>query len=97
MDIKQYYVYIMASNKNGTLYIGVTSDLVKRIYEHKNNLAKGFTQKYNVHKLVYLETCDNIEVAINREKQLKVWKRSWKIDLVEKNNPTWKDLYQETV
>jgi putative endonuclease len=75
------------------LYIGVTSDLVKRVYEHKNNLVGGFTKKYNVHKLVYYETTEDINSAITREKQLKRWKRSWKIELIEKKNPEWRDLY----
>lgn len=89
----QYYIYILTSKKNGTLYIGVTSDLVKRVYEHKNELVKGFTQKYAIHNLVYFETTESIESAIMREKQLKKWDRAWKINLIEKNNPVWKDLY----
>jgi len=95
--MKQYFVYIMASKKNGVLYIGVTNDLVKRAYEHKNNLVKGFTEKYFVHKLVYFEDTNDIDAAIFREKQLKKWKRDWKIALIEKNNPEWKDLYQELI
>ena len=91
--MKNGFVYILASKKNGTLYIGVTSDLLKRIYEHKNNLVDGFTKQYNVHDLVYFETSPEIESAIAREKQLKVWKRAWKIELIEKNNPDWKGLY----
>ena len=91
----QYYVYILASKKNGTLYIGVTSDLVKRAYEHKNNIIDGFTKKYNIHKLVYYEISDDIESAIRREKQLKKWNIKWKMNLIEKNNPEWKDLYFE--
>lgn len=91
--MKQYYVYVLCSKRNGTLYIGVTSDLIKRIYEHKNNLVDGFTKKYSVHTLVYYETTDNIESAIKREKKLKSWKRKWKLDLIEKMNPEWKDLY----
>ena len=93
----QYYVYILASKKNGTLYIGVTSDLVKRAYEHKNNIIDGFTKKYNIHKLVYYEISDDIESAIRREKQLKKWNRKWKMNLIEKNNPEWKDLYFEMI
>lgn len=89
----QYYVYILAGKKNGTLYIGVTSDLVKRIYEHKNDLVEGFTQKYSVHDLVYFETTESVESAIAREKQLKKWNRAWKIRLIEKGNPGWQDLY----
>ena len=93
----QYYVYILASNKNGTLYIGVTSDLVKRIYEHKNELAEGFTKQYSVHNLVYFETTESVESAIAREKQLKKWNRAWKIRLIEKTNPEWRDLYMEII
>ena len=92
---KQYYVYILASKRNGTLYVGVTSDLIKRVYEHKNNLVTGFTQKYDVHNLVYYEVTESIESALRREKQLKKWKREWKIRLIEKGNPECKDLYQE--
>lgn len=92
---KQYYVYILASKRNGTLYIGVTSDLVKRVWEHKNKAIKGFTEKYGVDLLVYFETSQNPTSAITREKQLKKWKRDWKIRLIEKTNPQWKDLYNE--
>lgn len=92
---KQYYVYMLASRKNGTLYIGVTSNLIKRVYEHKNNLIKGFTQKYNVHKLVYYEVFDNAYESITREKRMKNWKRQWKIELINKFNPEWKDLYDD--
>jgi putative endonuclease len=88
-------VYILASQKNGTLYIGVTSDLIKRIYEHKMRLEEGFTKKYAVHRLVYFEIHDGMESAIMREKQLKKWKRQWKINLIEKENPEWNDLYDE--
>lgn len=91
--MKSYYVYILASKKDGVLYIGVTSDLIKRVYEHKNKLAKGFTNKYFVNKLVYFEQTSDIESAITREKQLKKWKRQWKIELIEKDNLNWKDLY----
>ncbi|MBI2336894.1 MAG: GIY-YIG nuclease family protein [Deltaproteobacteria bacterium] len=93
--MKQYFVYIMASQRNGTLYIGVTSDIVKRVYEHKNNLIKGFTEKYKVHQLVYVEETNDVSAAITREKQLKKWKRNWKLRLIEELNPTWKDLYEE--
>lgn len=92
---KQYYVYILASRKNGTLYIGVTNDLAKRILEHKSNFTSSFTQKYNVHTLVYFEQTDDIEGAIIREKQLKNWHRKWKIALIEKGNPSWRDLTQD--
>lgn len=91
--MRTYFVYIMASTKNGTLYIGVTNDLVKRVYEHKNDLARGFTQKYQVHNLVYFEMAGNALSAIEREKQLKKWKREWKIELIEANNLSWEDLY----
>jgi putative endonuclease len=88
-------VYILASKRNGTLYIGVTGDLVKRIWEHKQNFAEGFTSRYGVHVLVYFEMHDDIAEAIRREKQLKKWKRSWKIELIEKTNPEWRDLWQD--
>ena len=88
-----YYVYILASKKNGTLYIGVTNDLVKRVYEHKQNLVEGFTKKYNIHMLVYYEQTNDITSAITREKQMKAWKRQWKVELIEEKNPEWKDLY----
>jgi putative endonuclease len=84
---RNYYVYILASQKNGTLYLGVTSDLVKRIYEHKNDLVGGFTKKYKVHRLVYFETTNDVYGAIQREKQLKKWNRQWKIRLIEEKNP----------
>ena len=93
----QYFIYILASKKNGTLYIGVTSDLIKRIYEHKNDFVKGFTQKYTIHKLVYFEATESIESAIMREKQLKTWNRAWKIYLIEKSNPGWNDLYSDLI
>ena len=91
---KQYYVYILASRKNGTLYVGVTSDLVRRIWEHKNKAVKGFTSKYGVDRLVYYEIFDDPENAIKREKRLKEYKRQWKIDLIEKKNLEWEDLYE---
>jgi putative endonuclease len=93
--MKQYYVYILASRRNGTLYIGVTSDLLKRIYEHKQNLIDGFTKKYSVHALVYYEAHNNIEEAITREKQIKKWERAWKMRLIEEMNPEWDDLYDQ--
>jgi putative endonuclease len=95
--MKTYYVYILASKKNGTLYIGVTSDLKKRIYEHRSHLIKGFTEKYNVTKLVYFEQVTLAESAIKREKQLKKWKRDWKIQIIEKNNPNWEDVYHSII
>ena len=90
-----YYVYILASKRNGTLYIGVTNDLKKRIYEHKNDLVVGFTKKYQVHTLVHFEETSDILSAIGREKNLKAWKRKWKLELIEDSNPDWKDLYDE--
>ena len=95
--MKQYYLYILASKKNGTLYIGVTGDLIKRISEHKQNIIDGFTKKYNVHYLVYYEVYQSVEEAILREKQMKKWNRKWKISCIEENNPEWKDLYNEIV
>lgn len=92
---KQYFVYILASKRNGTLYIGITSDLTKRIYEHKNDFVKGFTQKYAIHNLVYYETFDIPESAIKREKNIKKWNRYWKIKLINRLNPEWNDLYSE--
>lgn len=89
---KKGYTYIITNKKNGVLYIGVTSNLSKRIYEHKNGLMDGFSKKYNLKKLVYYEICDDITNAIQREKQLKNWHRDWKINLIEKENPNWDDL-----
>jgi len=94
---KYYYVYILASKKNGTIYIGVTSDLVKRVWEHKNNLVEGFTKKYNIHNLVYYEIFEDIEEAIKREKYLKGKKRGFKINLIEKENLSWVDLYESII
>ena len=90
---KKGYVYILFNKKNGTLYTGVTSNLVKRIYEHKQKLVDGFTKKYSIDKLVFFEIYENIEQAIEREKQIKAGSRKKKIDLIEKQNPIWKDLY----
>jgi putative endonuclease len=95
MQMKHYFVYILASRKNGTLYIGVTNNLARRIYEHKNDLTEGFTKKYGVHELVYFEMTTDIISAIAREKALKKWNRAWKIRLIEKDNPQWKDLYAD--
>ena len=89
-----YYVYILASKRNGTLYVGVTNNLIKRIYEHKNGLLEGFTKKYNIHILVYFEEAENIQSVIKREKNIKAWKRNCKIQLIEKGNPNWEDLYK---
>jgi putative endonuclease len=94
---KNYYVYMLASKKNGTLYIGVTSNLSKRVYEHKRKLIDGFTKKYNVDKLVYYEITEDVEGAILREKRLKKWKRQWKVELIEQKNPEWNDLYYDII
>jgi putative endonuclease len=93
--MKQYYVYILASKRNGTLYIGVTNDIVRRVCEHKNKLIEGFTKKYSVNILVHYEIFGDIRLAIVREKRLKAWKREWKIKLIEEQNPEWKDLYNQ--
>lgn len=85
----------MASKRNGTLYVGVTDDLIRRVYEHKTNVVEGFTEKYRVHKLVYWEQSDSVESALQREKQLKRWNRQWKIALIEKENSNWKDMYEQ--
>lgn len=90
--MKTYFVYILASKKNGTLYIGITSDISRRTWEHKESLADGFTKKYNIKILVYLEQTNDITAAITREKQLKKWNRAWKIRLIEESNPSWEDL-----
>ena len=89
---KNSYVYILCSKRNGTLYIGVTSDLIKRIWQHKNKVVEGFTKKYNVDRLVYYELTEDVESAINREKQLKRWHREWKINLIKEMNTDFKDL-----
>jgi len=88
-------VYILANKKYGTLYIGATSNLQQRVYQHKNNLFQGFTSKYEVHDLVYFELHDNMESAITREKQIKKWNRDWKINLIADQNPKWNDLYSQ--
>jgi putative endonuclease len=92
--MKDYFVYILASKIGGTIYVGVTNDLVRRVYEHQQKLAEGFTKKYGVSKLVYYEVHSDIEAAITREKQLKKWNRSWKVRLIEETNPNWDDLYR---
>ena len=94
---KKGFVYILFSEKNGTLYTGVTSNLVKRVYEHKQKLVDGFTKKYNVDKLGYFEIYESIEQSIEREKQIKAGSRKKKIDLIEKENPSWKDLYSSII
>jgi putative endonuclease len=95
MGARSYYVYILASRIGGTLYIGVTNDLVRRVGEHKLKIAEGFTKKHDVTRLVYFEAFDQIEQAIHREKRLKKWPRAWKISLIEQQNPDWIDLYPE--
>ena len=92
---KDYYVYILASQRNGTLYIGITSDALKRVWQHKEKLIEGFTEKYNVNRLVYYEQFSDPENAIKREKRLKKYNRKWKLDLIERFNPAWKDLYDD--
>jgi putative endonuclease len=91
-NMGEYFIYILASKRNGTLYIGVTNGLLKRVDAHKNNLVPGFTSKYSVHNLVYYERYNDIYDAIAREKRIKKWKRAWKIELIEKSNPEWRDL-----
>jgi putative endonuclease len=95
--VKQPCVYILASQRNGTIYVGVTSDPVKRVWEHKNDLVEGFSKKYGVHTLVWYEPHETMEAAITREKQIKEWKRAWKLELIEKMNPDWRDLYADIV
>ncbi|MCO6500192.1 MAG: GIY-YIG nuclease family protein [Vicingus serpentipes] len=90
--MKTFYTYILASKRNGTLYIGLTNELERRIFEHKNNVGSSFTSKYKIHQLVYFEEHATYEQAFTRERQMKKWKRDWKIELIEKENPLWKDL-----
>ncbi len=92
-DRRYYYVYILASRIGGTLYIGVTNDLVRRVYEHRSKVTDGFTKDYDVWRLVYYEQFEDVEAAIRREKRLKKWNRAWKIELIEKTNPNWVDLW----
>jgi putative endonuclease len=92
--VMAYYVYILASRKDGATYIGVTNDLVRRVYEHRIKAVPGFTSKYNITRLVWFEIYDDPVSAITREKELKKWKRSWKVQLIEAQNPEWKDLYE---
>jgi len=92
-----YWVYILASKPGGTLYVGVTNDLVRRVYEHREGLAEGFTKRYGVKTLVYFEPHETIEAALQREKNIKHWSREWKIDLIVAGNPDWRDLYDEIV
>jgi putative endonuclease len=91
--MRQYYVYILATKRNGTLYIGVTNNLIRRVFEHRNSLIEGFTKKYQIHDLVYFEESESVEEAILREKRIKRWKRQWKIKLINQLNPEWRDLY----
>ncbi len=90
---KQPCVYILANRRNGTLYVGVTSELIKRVWQHKNGLAEGFTKRYAAHCLVWYELHETMKSAIVREKAIKEWKRKWKLELIEKNNPNWLDIY----
>ncbi|WP_022930759.1 GIY-YIG nuclease family protein [Treponema bryantii] len=94
-SMQEYFVYILANNSHSTLYVGMTNDLKRRLYEHQNKLVPGFTEKYNVNKLVYYEKTTDVKAAIQREKNLKKWNRAWKLELIEKNNPTFKDLSLE--
>jgi putative endonuclease len=93
--MSRYFVYIMASRRNGTLYIGMTNDLVRRVWEHKHDQVEGFTKEYAVHRLVWYEIAPTPVAAITREKQLKKWKREWKLRLIEEMNPEWNDLYEQ--
>ena len=95
LSVMSYYVYILASRKNGTLYIGVTNDVARRVWEHRQGKGSVFARKYNVHRLVYVETHEDIEKAIQREKTMKEWPRTWKIGTIEALNPEWNDLYDE--
>lgn len=90
-----YYVYLLANRRNGALYIGVTNDLVRRVWEHKQAAVPGFTKQHGIQTLVYFEACSEAAVAISREKTMKGWPRQWKINKIEENNPTWRDLYDE--
>ena len=92
---KQFYVYILASKRNGTLYTGVTSNLIQRVWQHKHSVIQGFTRKYNVKTLVYYEIHENAESALTKEKKIKRWRRAWKLDLIEDSNPEWRDLYED--
>ena len=93
--MKRFWVYMLASRPNGVIYTGVTSDLIKRVHEHKTDVTDGFTKQYNVKTLVYAEEHTTSEAAIMREKQIKKWNRDWKIELIEKGNPNWRDLYDD--
>ncbi len=93
--MNEYHVYILASRQNGTLYVGITNDIIKRVFQHKNDHVEGFTARYRIHRLVWYESCLDVREAIAREKQLKKWTRKWKLALIEKSNPQWRDLYGE--
>ena len=93
----QFYVYILASHPGGAIYVGVTNDLVRRVYEHKNGLIEGHTKRYSIDRLVYFEVYDSIRDAIQREKNMKHWPRVWKTRLIAQSNPTWRDLYDEII
>ena len=95
--MKQPCVYLLANRQNGTLYVGVTSDLAKRVWEHKNKVVEGFTNRYSVDRLVWYELHNSMETAISREKAIKEWKRAWKLAMIEKDNPEWQDLYEQLV
>ncbi len=95
--MKIYWIYILSSKRNGTLYTGVTNDLLRRVYEHKHKLVDGFTKRYHVTQLVYAEEFNDINEAILREKCIKQWKRAWKLKLIEEQNPNWKDLYEDLI
>jgi putative endonuclease len=90
---ENFYIYILSSQRRGTLYVGITSNLTKRAYEHKNDLVDGFTKKYGVHQLVYYEVATDAKAALSRERQIKKWNRAWKLRLIEEHNPEWVDLY----
>jgi putative endonuclease len=94
-DVRQFYVYILASRPGGTIYVGVTNNLVRRVYEHRNEFVAGFTKRYNIHQLVYFEVHSTALTAIQREKNMKHWPRSWKTRLIAQSNPTWRGLYEE--
>ncbi|WP_293370546.1 GIY-YIG nuclease family protein [Nevskia sp.] len=94
---KEFHVYILASQRNGTLYIGVTSNLIQRVWQHRSDVVEGFTRQHGVHRLVWFEAQPDARSAVMREKQLKEWKRAWKLALIEAANPTWRDLYGEIV
>ena len=95
MSMKIYCVYILTNQRNGTLYIGITSNLKNRIFQHKEKMFEGFTKKYGIDKLIYFEQTEDVQSALRREKQLKKWNRDWKLRLIEEKNPQWKDLYDE--